>query len=864
VNGDTTAGDANGLLDANGDANYTRFRLVALDDAGNVSDTLLGPSELPVLTAGAAADDKTQRVTLENEDTLSAGESKKVAIVFDSTNGAGVDGEKVQCVLHNLATSGKDYIEDSQGNILTSTSITPAANITGNQFSMSNAGLTFEVVNNPTSRPYVSGTPNAALLGLKVKAGSSKDIQLDSVTLQGYIDGNTSGLFGLGTSTDDGSVDLADVVQSVGLYNGNTLVSSIENVNSDGTVVFTDMNLALTKNQSLTLTVRGNIDSSAPYGSLSDRIKFAIVADTDVTAFYGSNGQGGEIDNGSIQIGDAQNGLVTDTGVIMTIVTGGQGTTQENGSPSQSLMTGNSAEVELARFELTSQNETVSGRKFTFGVTDESDGATLSYAKLYTGNNCQTPVNALGGGVASSESPDTNGLLKFTDLDLQIPESSDTLLCVKGATKSVKSQGLPDSGDTTGLFMADAPEIIGGAGRNVMATYIGTDSTETLTQDIDANDTTFSFSDLGSLNQGDVIIIGQEQMMVRSLPGGGLEVVRGVGFSQAVGHTTGDVIYDSTLTRNTGEKLAAVAENATDSCLNLGPSAPAAAGIEVGDVLVALQELSTDGVEYMLVLQNDANDIPNTAVCLAADDLEVVRGMYGSAVQDWTDFNGTHDVFLAEYTERGPVNPLRASKPVFRGTPNSAGHTGESWNAVVGGTGTGTQAILRFAVDASGETGVDFNNTDGTASFVTGDDLIQIHLTGNVDNSGTAHLSSCSLENVTPGNNETLDTIDVSATSIDASGIDLDFDFSTNNLQISQGGTAILEVRCVMALEKTNLVTETVSAQIERVVSTGLTALGETDTPTSVVIYDDGVDAAVDEDGSLIDYLQILGPAFSG
>ena len=230
---------------------------------------------------------------------------------------------------------------------------------------------------------------------------------------------------------------------------------------------------------------------------------------------------------------------------------------------------------------------------------------------------------------------------------------------------------------------------------------------------------------------------------------------------------------------------------------------------------------------------------------------EVVRGMFNSTVQDWTAA-GTSEVYLAEYTERGAVNPLRASKPVFR-LPTSA-----EGGAVIGGTASGTQAILRFAIDAVGETGVEFNDADGTPNYVTGDDLIQVRLTGAVDSSMTDHISTCELRNVTQGNNETLDTIDVSTISVDATGVDLGFDFSTNNLQISKDGTAVLEVRCTMALAAG----ETLSAQIGETPDGGGTQLAEGSVPTSTVIYDDGVDTAVDESATLIDNLPILGPAF--
>ena len=130
------------------------------------------------------------------------------------------------------------------------------------------------------------------------------------------------------------------------------------------------------------------------------------------------------------------------TGNLMKIVTPDQnnGGANNNSPGSIDVVAGSGSEVELARFVFTSDLEDVAMKSVTFGVLDQSDGATIDYARLYTGNQCQTPVSAVGGG-SLTVSPDINGLLKFTGVDLTISEIGETPLCVKAVIQSVTSGG---------------------------------------------------------------------------------------------------------------------------------------------------------------------------------------------------------------------------------------------------------------------------------------------------------------------------------------------------------------------------------------------------------------------------------------
>lgn len=851
--------NASGLIDTNANpdvANYSLIKLVRLNADGSMGGTLLGPSELSI-----AGDDSSQDVTLSGSQNIKAGESIDAAIVMDVSTNTAIAGNTVRCTLTNLATDGADYVRDINGDQLGAESITPATNITGNTFNISGSGLTFEVGSTPSSRTYVSGANNASLLGLTVRSGSSLANTVKSITLQGYVDGDTSGaLSGTGSSADDSGATLKDIVDSVALYNGATngatMVSTIKNVNTDGTVVFNNLNIYVPKSTTVNLTLQAHINNSAPYGAASDRVAFSLDANTDVVAID-SNGQ--NVDGNSIQVTNAFNDGSAANDVVMTISSGGTGTVTEQGSLARKLMIGNSPETDLAKFKFTSDNEDVSLRKVTLGTLNRN-GSSLKYVKLFTGSNCDKSVQVLGGGDSGQfTSNGSTGLFSIEGLNLPITDAGDTFLCVKGATPSVSGSGDPISGDNVGVVMVDVPEVIGGSGTNVAGKYIGNPSASVADfLDVAMTDAATAMSlDNGYPTTGDVVILGQEHLLVTNDAGGGsYTVARHFANTTAATHTSGDLAYISLLTSGAGgiDSIAAQDPTATDTCLDV--TTPA--NYHVGDVL-ALFETSATAFDYALVTKVGSLVSADCAAgdFNAADDIVVIRGMFGT-----TTINHTNAGNLIFLTERGNMHPLRASVPTLTNitTPGGA-------------VGSGTYTVLKFDVAATGENNVTFTKgaTDDYDPTV-GDSLITVQLFGSTN---AAELGVCTLRNVT--DNEILDTADLTTVDLSANtptSLDVDFNFSTNDLVVSPGTKKTLEVQCDLNIAGTS--GRSVSARIVETDNAaggdwigsgdGGAAAYDVDAAggrTSVVVYSDGDDTTVDEKGTLIDNLPLFGQSFN-
>ncbi|MFO0780677.1 MAG: hypothetical protein U0519_02170 [Candidatus Gracilibacteria bacterium] len=174
-----------------------------------------------------------------------------------------------------------------------------------------------------TSTTVNGGTSNNSLVALNFKG--NKKMTLKSLTLQGYVDCDTTGVFSssgtaeiapaVTASCNDGlSTKLADEVSGLALYDGATLVSNLGNVGADGKITFNGLNLVIDAQSAKTLTLKGSVSASAAFGTLNDRFKFGITNSSMVTAIKEN---GNMVDN--IQTNEAANGGINDSGVIVTV-----------------------------------------------------------------------------------------------------------------------------------------------------------------------------------------------------------------------------------------------------------------------------------------------------------------------------------------------------------------------------------------------------------------------------------------------------------------------------------------------------------------------------------------------------------------
>lgn len=755
----TNAITGNGGLIGATTPNYTLLKLVRLNEDGSVGGTLLGPSEL-----SAAGSDSSQAVTLDGNATIDAGESVDAAVVFNVVSGnPDMSGDQIRCTLENLVGIS-DAVTDVNGDPLDANSITPSSDIVGNLQTITQSALNVSLASTPSSQSLTRGTDDAALAAFSVTAGSSLDQTIKSMSITGYVDEDTNGTFVAGA---ENGVALSNVVfGSVALFDGDTQVSDYENINTTtGVVNFNGLDIDVLKNQTMNLTLRGDISNSAPFGGDPDAIKFAVVANTDLVVID-SNGQ--NVDSSSITVTGAANGGTGAGVVVMTIVSSGSGTVGTTTSASAAAVAGTS-EIEAGRWTFTSVNENPTLKDFDLLVLNDS-AAVVSNVKLYSGASCATQVGSLSGYV-----PQPDGTVEVRDLNVVISSSSTYTLCAKVTTNTVNSDGVsePTSGSNVGLLLFNMQEVSSGSGENVNARYAG-DATGTAAATVGvaltAADTSFDVnsgafdidvtgSSLDPLVAGDVLVIDSEFILV-TLGGNPSTVVRGFAGTTAASHAVGATVTRSRLS------------------VPVTVTADLAGGgnfdnqFLVGDVYVH----DSEPTNYCMITSISA-PVDN------AVDVYGVEGVFGTLTAD-CDALVAADI-VTKMNLHGSLSKLYRSVPQLSNLVPSGAPA----------TPTSTQStLIDLNVKAVGDE-VQFANNGGAASSshttlgaVTADGANQVVVRLNSNAALTA--STCTLRNVT--DNQDLATV---ATTVDQEQF-LRFTFEASSLNISADQTKRVSVIC--------------------------------------------------------------------
>lgn len=131
----------------------------------------------------------------------------------------------------------------------------------------------------PNSKEVEAGSKNIQLFGLQFNA--NRNMTLNSIKFQGYIDGNSSGPFQTLYATDDGGAQINQLVSQLTLYSGGKAISpTVGQMSMEGNkmyVEFTNLNIQLLANQNITIRLRGDVGTLVQqFGIFPDRVKFGV------------------------------------------------------------------------------------------------------------------------------------------------------------------------------------------------------------------------------------------------------------------------------------------------------------------------------------------------------------------------------------------------------------------------------------------------------------------------------------------------------------------------------------------------------------------------------------------------------------
>ena len=376
---------------------------------------------------------------------LTAGVSRrfKATADVDSTNTA--DGT---IVIRLLAFESND-IKNLDNNTYVATSvIVPNSIIVGNVQTAKAPTLDVQLAASPTSQTYVQGVNGVDLTGFSFRA-ISDDIKISSIKV---------------TATSSVLTITTGEVQSLGLYDGATLVSSLKSLDTDLTVTFDNLNLTVVKGATKVLTLRGNISANA---TDTDVYYFYIAgANSTYLTVYDKDGNSATITGSAANSGPTVSHTITTAGNVSVAIAA-----DDTESEAGIVVAG--TESVLAKFRFTSTNEEMTVNKLQLLVVETNSATATSTAsadeaptiKLYEGS---TQIGATAGYTVTA-SGDNAGTVYIQDLGWKVTKNGSKVLTVKGVLNTI-SGGADTGANVYASVMAAGFEAQGSSAKDTTIT----------------------------------------------------------------------------------------------------------------------------------------------------------------------------------------------------------------------------------------------------------------------------------------------------------------------------------------------------------------------------------------------------------
>lgn len=367
-----------------------------------------GPEELPNTT-------DTQTVSFSDSFVLEAGETLELMLTADIDEDVAASGDTYTVT---LTTSTLD-VEDEEGDAVTD--IVPSADLAGYAQTVRSSALTVSLASTPTSDTYVKGSSDVSVAGYNLAAATGSDLTVTDLTVTVLVsedaDGSyTAGSDGVGPTSADDRITSCSLVDS-----DDEVVGGPESVESDGTIVFEGMSLAVDAGETTRVTLECDLANVDP--GTSDLFAFEINPTSGTSTDYvtAEDDEGDSLSSSEITAA-AVNASET---VVLTIASAG------------SLAISAAADAPLADFIMTgSEDNSVS--KFRFDATNEAfevDRLTITeeQAETMTGTvNSDAYANNIESVTISYEDEDgvtqtadgslTDNAITFNELSFYVPK----------------------------------------------------------------------------------------------------------------------------------------------------------------------------------------------------------------------------------------------------------------------------------------------------------------------------------------------------------------------------------------------------------------------------------------------------------
>lgn len=293
--------DGHFLSDALGNTFIQNVRLMDID----TGEVVMGPV---ALVTGANA--RTASIRLADPLAGITGTARRLALTVDIRNlpGSALVGTRFR--VSEDSGDGRYFTTTAVRDIAAGTYVSPAAitnnlPFVGNIFTVTQSSLALDLASNPRSSVVTRNAINVDSAGIVLTAGPDRDVLVTGLHLHGV--GNVGGGFFRG--------DLQQVVTGCGLFDGTTLVGTVQTPDSTGFMSYTP-NYTVTRGTSRVLVVKCTTDSVVRVPS-GDLYAIGVSGRVDVDA------QDSDGVTPTVTVSDALVNQLTTPSVFQTVVESG-------------------------------------------------------------------------------------------------------------------------------------------------------------------------------------------------------------------------------------------------------------------------------------------------------------------------------------------------------------------------------------------------------------------------------------------------------------------------------------------------------------------------------------------------------------
>jgi len=390
---------------------------------------LTGPTDGSGFTLTANTDDVCATNTIAAYKTwtdyydMNDGETLNLKVTLDLTASDIAATDKIKVVLDEF---GANEIKSRITNdYIAAADVVPATDISSADQTVQAASMTVSLASTPVTQTYVKTTEVVLkeMTGFILTAGEASYIEINSISVDAYVDDTTSGTF---TKDTDTTITAQNIVDNVYLYVDGEAVAGPESIDADGEINFTNMDLVISAGTNEKLVVMGDITTNAPENGTSDRIKFDITdVSTDMTCY--------DADGRTVTAtGDAVNSSTLDAGTRITLSSAGAlyASAESDGAtvPSAIILMG-TENVTVAQYKFEAVDEGFTVEKLTIQNANSGSGTAGDYDDNIESVTITYPTKA--GGSKTDPSDFAGGFATFNSMEMYVPKGGEAIVTVK-------------------------------------------------------------------------------------------------------------------------------------------------------------------------------------------------------------------------------------------------------------------------------------------------------------------------------------------------------------------------------------------------------------------------------------------------